>query len=206
VQAAGRADREGKLTATLGRPGGRVVVFRSPDDKTPPNEYKEATELTRVLCNERKSSEEQSIQVDDPRALSNYFRRYYGQEAQQLGQRFIELRELKNFRTLAEEFEMISNRTKDVYVGHDEDSRQLIGAMEKQFREKKHFTPELRKVFQQLQRSIVGLGPWEFDKAIAAGVVLPEVVKDSGIWIAADKACTERFGLALEMTPENFVL
>jgi CRISPR-associated endonuclease/helicase Cas3 len=46
IQAAGRADREGKLTANLGEPGGRVVVFLPEDNRTPPNEYAEGTALT----------------------------------------------------------------------------------------------------------------------------------------------------------------
>jgi CRISPR-associated endonuclease/helicase Cas3 len=205
VQAAGRADREGKLTAKLGRPGGRVVVFRSPDDKTPPNEYAEATCTTKNLA-EQALLDGKSIQVDDSRAMRDYYRNYYsdGQEEKKLGSELVELRGLKKFRTLADEFEMISSRTKDVYVGHDEESRRLIEQMEREFREKKHFTPELRRILRSLQRSIVGLGPWEFDKARAAGTVLAEIVE--GIWIAANKAYTERLGLALELRPEDFVL
>jgi CRISPR-associated endonuclease/helicase Cas3 len=204
VQAAGRADREGKLTASLGKPGGRVVVFLPEENRTPPNEYAEATALTRVLCNERDTAEG-GIQVDDPRALPDYFRRYYGHEDARLGKRLVEFRSLRKFKTLADEFEMISNRTKDVYVGHDAESRQLIEEAEREFRERRHFTPELRKKLQQLQRSIVGLGPWEFDKARAAGVIA-EVVGDSGIWIATGNAYTERLGLALELLPQDLVL
>lgn len=204
VQAAGRADREGVLTAKLGEPGGRVVVFLPEDNRTPPNEYAEATVLTKVLCNERGTAEG-GIQVDDPRALSDYFRRYYGYEPAALGERLVEFRSLQKFKTLAGEFEMIGNRMKDVYVAHDDESRQLIEQLEREFKEKRYFTPELRKKQQQLQRSIVGLGPWEFDKARAAGVIT-EVIRDEEIWIATGNAYTERLGLALELLPEDLVL
>jgi CRISPR-associated endonuclease/helicase Cas3 len=204
VQAAGRADREGALTAKLGRPGGRVVVFLPEDERTPPNEYAEATALTKVLCNEWGTAEG-GIQVDDPRALPDYFRRYYGHEPAALGERLVEFRDQRKFRTLADEFEMIGNRTKDVYVAHDDESSQLIEELEREFKQKRYFTPELRKKQQQLQRSIVGLGPWEFEKAKSAGVIT-EVVRDKEIWIAARNAYSQQLGLRLELLPQDLVL
>jgi CRISPR-associated endonuclease/helicase Cas3 len=204
VQAAGRADREGKLTARLEEPGGQVVVFLPEDNRTPPNEYAEATALTKVLCHERGTAEG-GIQVDDPRALSDYFRRYYGHEPAALGERLVEFRNLRKFKTLADEFEMIGNRTKDVYVAHDNQSRQLIEELHREFKEKRYLTPELRNKQQELQRSIVGLGPWEFDKAKAAGIIA-EVVSETGIWIATGNAYTESLGLVLELLPKDFML
>jgi CRISPR-associated endonuclease/helicase Cas3 len=204
VQAAGRADREGKLTANLGGPGGRVVVFLPEDNRTPPNEYAEATALTKVLCSERETAES-GIQVDDPRALSDYFRRYYGHEAAALGERLVDFRGLRRFKTLANEFEMIGDRTKDVYVPHDDESRQMIEELEREFKVRRYFAPELRTKLRPLQRSIVGLGPWEFDRAKAAGVIV-EVVEESGIWIATRKAYSPRLGLGLELLPEDLVL
>jgi hypothetical protein len=56
-----------------------------------------------------------------------------------------------------------------------------------------------------LRQSIVGLGPWEFERAKATGVVA-EVVVDAGIWIAAGKAYSLRLGLGLELLPEYLVL
>jgi CRISPR-associated endonuclease/helicase Cas3 len=103
IQAAGRADREGKPTANLGEPGGRVVVFLPEDSRTPPTEYAEGTALTKVLCNERGTAES-GIQVDDSQALSDCFRRYYGHEAAALGARLAEFRNLRKFKTLANEF------------------------------------------------------------------------------------------------------
>jgi CRISPR-associated endonuclease/helicase Cas3 len=208
VQAAGRADREGKLTAELGRPGGRVVVFRSPDDKTPPNDYAEATKKTNSIANQA-LLDGVSVQVDDANAMKDYYRSYYadGQEPKLLDAKDMAvMRDRGKFKMLADEFEMISDRTKDVYVAHDGESRKLIEELEKEFEEKRHFTPEIRKTLQRLRRSIVGLGPWEFDKAREKGVVRPEVVADSGIWIATETAYTERLGLAVELRPEDLVL
>jgi hypothetical protein len=100
---------------------------------------------------------------------------------------------------------MIGNRTKDVYVAHDDESRQLIEELEREFKETRYFTLELRKKQQQLQRSIVGLGPWEFEKAKAAGVIV-EVVRDKEVWIAARNAYTQQLGLSLELLPQDLVL
>src|SRR5208283_1057884 len=59
VQVAGRADREGRLTAAIGSPGGLMVVFKPVDHRMPPNEYANATGLTETLALSR------SIQPDD---------------------------------------------------------------------------------------------------------------------------------------------
>jgi CRISPR-associated endonuclease/helicase Cas3 len=78
VQAAGRADREGKLTAGLGRPGGKVVVFLPEDHKLPPNEYKEATGITEAIA-KAEIEGGGSVQVDSAEAIQEYFERYYGE-------------------------------------------------------------------------------------------------------------------------------
>ena len=204
MQAAGRADREGKLTARLEEPGGLVVVFLPEDNRTPPNEYAEATALTKVLCNERGTAEG-GIQVDDPRALSDYFRRYYGHEPAALGERLVEFRNLRKFNTLARRIRDDRQPDERCLCRPRYQSRQLIEELHREFKEKRYLTPELRNKRQELQRSIVGLGPWEFDKTKAAGVIA-EVVSETGIWIATGNAYTESLGLVLELLPKDFVL
>jgi CRISPR-associated endonuclease/helicase Cas3 len=108
VQVAGRADREGLLTAKAGKPAGRLVVFKPADHKMPPNEHKEATGTTEVLAKMT------DIQPDDLDAMGSYFEAYYGNA--DLGNAFLDMRKTARFRTLADEFEMISSRTQDVYV------------------------------------------------------------------------------------------
>ena len=68
VQAAGRADREGKLTAALGKPGGKVVVFLPEDHKLPPNEYKEAAGITEAIA-KQELEDGKSVQVDSAEAI-----------------------------------------------------------------------------------------------------------------------------------------
>lgn len=197
VQAAGRADREGKITAALGRPGGKVVVFLPEDHKLPPNEYKEATGITEAIAKDEIEGGG-SVQVDSADAIRLYFERYYGGSGTDLGQKLVEHREHERFATLAQEFEMISNRTRDVFVPDDEEARKAI----ERLRSSGELTPLLRRT---LQRHIVGLSPSEFEKA--KGVV-EQVPTPTGaeIWVAVAQAYDEQLGLIFNPGPERLVL
>ena len=72
VQAAGRADREGRRTAESGRPAGVIVVFRPEDHRMPPNEYAEATAITQSIV-EQAQLDKKSVQVDSADAMATYF-------------------------------------------------------------------------------------------------------------------------------------
>jgi CRISPR-associated endonuclease/helicase Cas3 len=179
VQVAGRADREGNLTAALGYPGGRLTVFKPVDHRMPPNEYKHATGVTEALAANK------SIQVDDLQAMAAFFERYYGEA--DLGTELQEMRERAKFRSLAENFEMISSRMRDVFVPYDEgrtwiDELYRVGQL----------TAELRR---RLQRYTVGLQPWEFNQA--KGTALSELRNESEIWIAGDAAYNREKGLEI---------
>lgn len=189
-QAAGRADREGLLTAALGRPGGRVVVFLPEDDRVPPNEYKQATGLTRALV-QNALLQGTSLQVDSSEAILHFFERYYGEGAN-LGDALQAMRSRAEFATLAENFEMISNRTRDVFVPYGEGQKWI-----EELRNIGRLTRELRR---KLQRYVVGLQPYEFEKARG---VLAEVRPESEIWIAVERSYSETTGLKFELGAED---
>lgn len=168
VQVAGRADREGQLTASLGHPGGRLIVFKPLDHRTPPNEYAQATGITEALALSR------SLQADDLDAMASFFEAYYG--GSDLGTKFLDMRGAAQFKTLANEFEMISSRTQDVFVPFG-DGKRLIDELYK----RRRLTGDLRRL---LQRYTVGLQPWEFRKARASAV--SELAEGSNVWIAGD--------------------
>jgi CRISPR-associated endonuclease/helicase Cas3 len=197
VQAAGRADREGKITAALGQPGGKVVVFLPEDHKLPPNEYKEAAGITEAIAKQELLNGG-SVQVDSADAIRLYFERYYGVSGTDLGEKLLELRKGLNFASLAQEFEMISNRTRDVFVPDDEEAQTAI----EELRFLGKLTPSLRRT---LQRHIVGLSPSEFQKA--SGVV-ERVATAAGdeIWVALNQAYDDRLGLIFNPGPERLVL
>lgn len=198
VQAAGRADREGRLTAKLGgQPGGKVVVFLPEDHKLPPNEYKEAAGITAAIA-EQERLDGGNVQVDSAEAIRLYFERYYGGSGTDLGQNLVDHREHERFATLANEFEMISNRTQDVFVPDDDEARKAID----QLRNVGNLTPQSRRT---LQRHIVGLSPSEFQKA--SGVLVRLALKTGDeIWVAVDQAYDEQLGLIFTPGPERLVL
>jgi CRISPR-associated endonuclease/helicase Cas3 len=196
VQAAGRADREGRRTAEAGHPAGVVVVFRPEDHRMPPNEYAEATAITESIV-EQARLDGKCVQVDSAEEMAAYFERYYGvSDERVLGSGLEALRLNLKFATLADQFEMINNRTKDVFVSDDDEARTAIA----EFRNNYQLTPELRRT---LQRHTVGLNPSEFKKAYG---VLEEFPVGSEIWIASDYAYDERLGLSFEPGPEHLVL
>ena len=197
VQAAGRADREGKLTAALGRPGGKVVVFLPEEHKLPPNEYKEAAGLTATIAGQA-TLDGGSVQVDSAAAIEEYFERYYGGSGTDLGETLVSLRKGLNFATLAQEFEMISSRTRDVFVPDDTEAQKAI----EELRATGQLYPRLRRI---LQRHIVGLSAWEFEKAKGVIEQVPSAT-DAEIWVAVDQAYDRQLGLTFNPGPERLVL
>jgi CRISPR-associated endonuclease/helicase Cas3 len=189
IQVAGRVDREGKRTAAAGNAGGRLVVFQSEDGKTPPHEYKEATAVTEGLAREA-LAEGRDIQTDDLAAMRSYFERYYGDaDDQTRGKDLAELRgdDVLAFKTLAERFEMINSRTKDVFVAYGAEGSKLIDELQASF-------VLNGSLLRRLQRYSVGLQPWDFDAASANGLILQHP-RIEGVWIASTSAYDKGRGL-----------
>lgn len=193
-QAAGRADREGRITAQLGKPGGRVVVFLPEDERLPPNEYKQATDLTATLARAA-LIRGASVQVTSTAAIDGFFERYYGEGAD-LGEHLQEMRRKAEFSTLAENFEMISSRTRDVFVPYGSE----VLAWLDELRGIGRLTKELRG---KLQRYVVGLQPYEFDKARG---VLSELRPGSEIWIAVEGSYSQTKGLKFQLELEDTIV
>ena len=105
------------------------------------------------------------------------------------------MREHAEFATLAENFEMINNRTRDVFVPYNKETQEWLDELRRIGR----VTGELRR---KLQRSVVGLQPYEFDKARG---VLVELRPGSEIWIAVEGSYSETKGLKFELTAEDTV-
>lgn len=189
VQVAGRADREGKLTYALGAPGGRLIVFKPLDHRTPPNEYAHATGVTEALAASR------DIQPDDLQAMEAFFERYYGEA--DLGSHMEEMRHFAKFQSLAREFEMISSRTQDVFVPYAA-GRGLIDELYRTGQ----LTADLRR---RLQRYVVGLQPWEFKQARDVSLIT-ELRPDTNVWIAADSSYHSEKGLLPSSDQQAFIL
>jgi len=197
VQAAGRADREGRRTEALGRPGGKVVVFLPEDHKLPPNEYEQATAITGAIARDEMEGGG-SVQVDSAEAIELYFERYYGESGTDLGQNLVKHRREEKFATLAQEFEMISNRTRDVFVPDDDAARNAIERLRAP-----GLTPEYRRILLRgLQRHSVGLSPWEFERAKGVLYPIPSLDGDE-LWVA--NFYDETMGFVFNPGPEKLV-
>jgi CRISPR-associated endonuclease/helicase Cas3 len=190
VQAAGRCDREGILTAALGSPGGVLTVFLSEDGNTPPHEYREATDITSAMA---KSS---PLSIHDPATMTRYFNRYYGDaSANSLGAELEHARDEARFRDVAEQFQMIADYKQDVFVPWDDESRILIGKLDAIG----VVTAELR---HKLQRYVVGLSPSEFLQAKRAAI---RQVRDTDVWICVDGMYKDDLGIIIEPDAASMV-
>jgi len=154
----------------------------------PPNEYENATGITET------TAKAHAIQPDDLEAMGKFFEFYYG--TADLGAKFVDQRLKAKFATLADEFEMISSRTQDVFAP---------------YREGKTLIDELFSVGQldgslrrRLQRYTVGLQPWEFQAAKES--ILGRVRADEDIWSIGDAAYDDKLGLLFSNDPTKLIL
>jgi CRISPR-associated endonuclease/helicase Cas3 len=190
AQAAGRCDREGRLTAAAGRPAGKVVVFEPEDAGLPPGVYREATARTHVLI------EDGGLSIDNPDCIRQYFDRLYGEGAD-LGGELEELRRAEKFRDVSERFELIEDNTQTIFVPYDTKALELIA----QLRATGVLYLKLRR---DLQRYTVGIYEKEFRTAVARGI-LREVRPGSDLWICQEGFYDRQFGFVTEPTAKQMV-
>jgi CRISPR-associated endonuclease/helicase Cas3 len=194
IQAAGRCDREGGITAALGRPGGRVVVFKTEDGKGPPGIYAEATELTELML------KDEAIDLYDAEVLTNYFQRLYVRE--ETGRNIEIARRGLQFPKVAEEFDYIADHTENVLIPFDDEAHRLIVRLT----DNGAFEPATRR---GLQRYMVGLRPDEFRSAqIAALRKIPlfRTTDKQEAWVCREGFYKAGIGLRLQPDSQDYVL
>ncbi len=189
AQAAGRCDREGRLTQAAGRPAGRVIVFDPEDAGQPSGVYSEATGYTRSLAAEG------LFGIDDPAMIRLYFERLYGDA--DLGNDLQELRDKQCFREVDRRFEMIAERTQAVIVPYDAKARELIQKL-------RSGSPMDSKLMRSAQRYTVGLYPQE----ILAGRqgAIAEVRPGTEIFFCLEGFYDGPVGIVLEPTEAAFLV
>lgn len=190
MQAAGRCDREGRLSSIAGKPAGRCVVFLPEGHGTPPGTYTMGAQITENIL--RTGIPEHS----DPATITRYFQALYSD--QDLDEDDIEaLRARLDFPEVARRFAFIDDRTQAVIVPYGE-GKSLIDRI-------RRASEITRVLLRSIQRYQVGLYPHEFAIAKASGV-LYEVVAGSGIWCVSEASYCERRGLVMEAVPESFLV
>ncbi|MGH9938397.1 MAG: hypothetical protein ACREAM_19320, partial [Blastocatellia bacterium] len=196
VQAAGRCNREGRLTDESGQPAlGEVVIFTPEENRLPPGIYQTATGITSTLL--QQISQQQL--ATDHQLFERYFTQLY-QYADTDAKAIQELRAGFDFRTVAREAKVISDDTRPVIAPYGE-SLKIITAIRGKGRENfsKH---DLRK----LQRYIVNLQTRDFLLLQALGQI-KELFPNWEMYVLAEGLYDNRFGVILnQRSEEDFII
>lgn len=187
TQAAGRCDREGKLTVAAGRPAGRFVVFQPEDDRTP---YRGETDITKCLAAQG------SLSIHDPNHMRAYFSRLY--EGDRDPENIEGFRRRFDFPAVAERFSMIDERTKAVLIPYNNDAQILV----ERIGTRRGFD---RDLLRKAQRYQVGLYPNEFERARELGAIV-ELWPGSDLWVCCSSCYSVDVGLEIKAPePEDYM-
>ncbi|MBA3356158.1 MAG: hypothetical protein H0U18_09535 [Pyrinomonadaceae bacterium] len=201
VQAAGRCNREGRLTDELGQPAlGEVILFTPEESRLPPGIYQTATGITSTLLQQ---INEQQLAADH-QLFERYFTQLY-QYADTDAKALQELRAGFNFRTVAREAKVITDDTLPVIVpykdGKKSDGVKLVREIRDKGREK--FSKyDLRR----LQRYMVNLRSRDF-LLLQSLEQVRELFPNWELYVLAEGFYDKRFGVILhQRSEEDFIL
>ena len=179
AQAAGRCDREGKLSAHAGEPAGLLYIFES-EEAAPPGPLRQAAQS---------AAEVLALGIPDPLHLDTieaYFRLHYWKHEDATDRNHIlecwppndpgrmkhkdELL-LFNFKKCAERFRLIDDYSESVIIRYGEKGEALCSELNETFD-----PAHLRRVARRLQRYTVSIPINQHSRLVAAGIV--ELVHD----------------------------
>src|SRR5579859_1357396 len=166
VQAAGRANREGKMEQP-----GQVILFLPADGRTPKGSYLVGSDITKSLLKEGLAD------LHDQGLYQQYFREYYDHPFLD-HHRIQEARKSFDYPLVAEKFRMIEDDCTPVIVRYDPPWLEGEHPIEALFNNISF--PE-RKYLRALQPYTVNLLNHEFEKAKQKGLVY-EIIPDVWIW------------------------
>ncbi|MFA5658837.1 MAG: CRISPR-associated helicase Cas3', partial [Oscillospiraceae bacterium] len=172
VQAAGRCNREGKLTDENGKKiNGRVISFKPEDEyyQKQPASIKRPTALFEEIY-------EHYDDIGSPEAIRDFFEKLYYNQGKGLDSKNI-MAQLNdgpppgaasfddcfnyNFKSVSEKFKLISDNTYSIIVPFEAEAVKLI--------EKLDFADSIRGVMRSLQQYTVNIYKSEFEKLNSAG-------------------------------------
>ena len=169
IQAAGRANREGK------RHKGRVVVFEPEHGHLPRGVYRQAVEITRMLLQE-------STDIHSPDAIHAYFSSLYKlarQDNNALGKTIQQYRENWNFPEVARRFRLIPDDTVNVAItsyGDEKEQAEVRSILSALYAG----APLTRERMRALQPYLVTLPRYRAATCLRTGLLMPQTPEGFG--------------------------
>lgn len=177
VQAAGRCDRDGRLTAAKGEPAGRLTVFEPDDGRSP---YPGPTSITRSMIGLM------GMSIHSPQVMRRYFHQLY--EGELDGANIQGLRSKLDFPAVDDAFALIDDRTRAVVVPYGE-GKEIIDRLIRG-------EPATREVLRQAQLHQVGLYPNEFSEADRCGTII-SLDAEKRLWACRESCYDPELGLVV---------
>ena len=188
AQAAGRCDREGRLTAAAGCPAGRVYLFETETGRVPPGAYRRATGIA------RRRFAEMPISIHNPMHIRAYFAEVY-QSSELDPHLILGLQQRFDFPAVAERFRLIDDRTRAVLVPYRHMGRALIDVVRREERID-------RRLWRRIQQYQVGLYPNEFEEATRLWTIAPLGPGDDALWACSPDRYSPELGLDIAPAAE----
>ena len=171
IQAAGRCNREGRL----GEAGGRVVVFKPPDEATPPGVYRSGRDIARVV------QQLPDFDPNDPRTVGQFYELLFGLAVDSDAKKIQRYRKALDFPAVAEKFRMIEEDACDVIVSYPEHDAPRIARKVDELERRQ--LPG-REVLRDLQPYTVSLVRRECERLASMGFIEPiGALSNVGRWL-----------------------
>ena len=163
IQAAGRANREGKLEGK-----GRIIIFDPAEGGSPRGSYQIAKETTRTFLSNGEPN------MDDPKSVATYFRLLYPLEnTDEPG--IQKLRKSMDYPEVSKNFRMIDSETVSIIVNYEnakEDICRLLENLQTDFTAR-------RMNLRRLQPYMVSIFTSAAQKYAVQGLIAPLIVDDN---------------------------
>lgn len=166
VQAAGRANREGKMSSL-----GRVIVFVPEDGHTPKGSYQVGTDIATRLLKDGQAD------LHDPTLYQRYFQEYYSLPYRDHSG-IQELRKHFNYPEVAQKFRLIDASTPAI-VTYEPAIEKISKLLDRVQKAKKPHRDDLRA----LQPYMVNVSTYEFEQA-KKNALVSEIIADVWTWRA----------------------